>query len=93
MERAFFARAGIKMEANQPGPKPGGAALDDDPVAQLLLSGRAETFEAAEDQYLDENLPLIYNLLAGPMSNEELLQHPIFQMLYFRSSRGWEDSL
>jgi hypothetical protein len=70
----------------------GDPELDDDPVVQLLLSGRAETFDAAEEMYLNENLPAIYRLLASPLSNEELARHPLIRMLYFRGSRGWEDS-
>jgi hypothetical protein len=74
-------------------PQLGDSSLDDDPVVQLLLSGRASTFEAAEEMYLDQNLPAVYRLLASPLSNEELAQHPLIRMLYFRGSRGWEDSL
>jgi hypothetical protein len=43
--------------------------------------------------YLDSSLPEIYRLLASPLSNEELFEQPLIQMLYYRSGRGWEDSL
>lgn len=67
--------------------------LDADPVVQHLLAGRADTFEAAEELYLSESLSAIYRLLASPISNEELAQHPLMQLLHFRGGRGWEDSL
>jgi hypothetical protein len=73
--------------------KLGGPKLDDDPVVRLLLSGQAQTFEEAEEMYLDSSLPEIYRLLASPLSNEELFEQPLIQMLYYRSGRGWEDSL
>jgi hypothetical protein len=81
------------MSSDQDTPKLGDPRLDDDPVVQLLLSGRAETFEAAEELYLNENMREVYRLLASRLTNEDLMQHPLFQMLYFRGSRGWEDSL
>ena len=74
-------------------PKLGDARLDDDPIVQLLLSGRAATFEAAEEMYLDQNLSAAYRLLASSLSNEDLAHHPLIDMLYFRGGRGWEDSL
>lgn len=67
--------------------------LEDDPIAHLLLTGQAQTFEDAEETYLDGHLPEIYRLLGGPLSNEELAVHPLIRMLYFHGSRGWEDSL
>jgi hypothetical protein len=67
--------------------------FEDDPVAQLLLSGEAQTFEEAEEIYLDRSMPEIYRLLASPLTNEELAAHPLIRLLYFRGSRGWEDSL
>lgn len=65
----------------------------DDPVVELLLSGEAETFEQAEEMYLNGRLPEIYRLLESPLSDEELTQHPLMRLLLFRGSRGWEDSL
>lgn len=73
--------------------KLGDPKLDDDPVVQLLLSGRAQTLSQAEEMYLDSSEAEIYRLLASPLTNEELLDQPLIQLLYFRSSRGWEDSL
>lgn len=81
------------MPDNLVTPTFGDSRLDDDPVVQLLLSGRAQTFEEAEEIYLNENLPAVYRLLASPLSNAELAQHPLIRMIYFRGSRGWEDSL
>jgi hypothetical protein len=69
------------------------ADFENDPVAELLLSGQAQTFEEAEEMYLDRSLPEIYRLLASALSNEELAEHPLIRLLYFRGSRGWEDSL
>jgi hypothetical protein len=74
-------------------PNLGEAQLDGDQVVRLLTSGRARTFEEAEEIYLSENLQEVYRLLASPLSNEELATHPLIQLLYFRGSRGWEDSL
>jgi hypothetical protein len=69
------------------------ADLMSDPVAALLLSGEAQTFEEAEEIYLERSLPEIYRLLESPISNKELAEHPLIRLLYFRGSRGWEDSL
>jgi len=73
-------------------PQVGDPRLDDDPIVQILLSGRAKTAEQAEDLYLDESLPEVYRLLARGLPPDELMQQPLMQMLYYRGSRGWEDS-
>jgi hypothetical protein len=70
----------------------GDSKLDDDPVLRILLSGRAKTAEEAEDLYLDESLPEVYRLLARGLPPDELMKHPLMQMLCYRGSRGWEDS-
>jgi len=69
------------------------SGLTDDPVARLLLSGRAETLREAEELYLDECLPEVVRLLQGPLSDEELSRHPLMRMLRAHGSRGWEDAI
>ena len=66
---------------------------EDDPVIALLLSGESMTLHEAEEMYLDRSLPLVLELLKGPMSNDELGRHPLMQMLVTHGSRGREDSL
>jgi len=67
--------------------------LSSDPVAQLLLSGRAETLREAEELYLDSCLPEIVRLLESELSDEELGRHPLMQMLRSHGSRGWEEAI
>ena len=69
------------------------SGLTDDPVARLLLSGRADTLREAEELYLDECLPEVIRLLQGPLSDEELGHHPLMVMLRAHGSRGWEDAI
>jgi len=64
-----------------------------DPVVELLLSGRAETADEAEELYLDESIPEVVRLAGSPMSEDEFRAHPLIQLLLARGSRGWEDSL
>jgi len=73
-----------------PNPIPG---VTDDPVIRLLLTGAARTLHEAEEMYLDAALPDILELIAGPLSNEELAEHPLMQLLLAHGSRGWEDSI
>lgn len=67
--------------------------LTEDPVAQLLLSGRAYTVREAEELYLDSCLPEVVRLLEGALSDEELGRHPLMAMLRSHGSRGWEDEI
>ncbi len=67
--------------------------LSNDPVAQLLLSGKAETVREAEELYLDSCLPEVVRLLESGLSDEELGRHPLMQMLRSHGSRGWEESV
>jgi hypothetical protein len=67
--------------------------LSDDPVAKILLSGRAETLREAEELYLDSCLPEVIRLLQSPLSDEELGRHPLMQMLRVHGSRAWEESV
>jgi hypothetical protein len=68
-------------------------SLSSDPVAQLLLGGRAETLHEAEELYLDSCLPEVVKLLQSELSDEELGRHPLMQMLRSHGSRGWEEAL
>ena len=67
--------------------------LSNDPVAQLLLRGRAETLREAEELYLDSCVPEVVRLLQSELSDEELGRHPLMQMLRSHGSRGWEEAL
>jgi hypothetical protein len=66
---------------------------EQDPVLRLLLDGSAQTAHEAEEMYLNACLPEVLRLLQGPLSDEELGQHPLMAMLRAHGSRGWEDSL
>ena len=67
--------------------------MDEDPVIRLLLSGAAATLDEAEEMYLDASMPEVLRLLQGPLSDEELGDHPLMVLLRSRGSRGWEGSL
>jgi hypothetical protein len=67
--------------------------LSNDPVAQLLLRGRAETLLDAEELYLASCLPEVLRLLQSDLSDEELGRHPLMRMLRSHGSRGWEEAL
>ncbi len=67
--------------------------LSSDPIAQLLLSGRAETLREAEELYLDSCLPEVVRLLESDLSDEQLGRHPLMQMLRSHGSRGWEEAI
>ena len=45
--------------------------VTDDPVLQLILSGRAEDLDAAEELYLNEALPEIYKLIGSPLTIQQ----------------------
>jgi hypothetical protein len=68
-------------------------SLSSDPVAQLLLRGKARTLREAEELYLDCCLPEVIRLLESELSDEELGRHPLMQMLRSHGSRGWEEAL
>jgi hypothetical protein len=67
--------------------------LDNDPVLHLLLTGQARTEAEAAEKYLNASLPEVIRLLQGPLSDEELGQHPLLVLFRRHGSRGWEDSL
>lgn len=67
--------------------------LSNDPVAQLLLRGEAETVREAEELYLNSCLPEVVRLLQSGLSDEELGRHPLMRMLRAHGSRGWEEAV
>jgi hypothetical protein len=67
--------------------------VTDDPVLQLILSGRAYDLDEAEERFLDESLPAIIELIGGPLDNEALESHALMALLRSRGMRGREDSL
>ena len=67
--------------------------VDDDPVMRLLLQGRAETVQEAEEMVLEASLPEILRLVESPLSEEEFLNHPLIELLLAHGSRPWEDAL
>ena len=66
--------------------------LSNDPLAQLLLCGKAQTLREAEELYLDTCLPEVVRLLQSGLSDEELGRHPLMRMLRSHGSRGWEEA-
>ena len=64
-----------------------------DPVADLILAGRADTVDEAEELYLDEHLDEVVTLVASELSDEAFRAHPLIVLLLARGSRPWEDSL
>jgi hypothetical protein len=70
-----------------------GASILDDPIAQLLLSGKASTPSEAERQYLEDHLDDVYALVDSPLADDEFRRHPLIALLFSHGSRGWEDSL
>jgi hypothetical protein len=71
----------------------GADSLLNDPVVQLLLSGRAQTAEEAERLYVEEHLDEVVALVNSTLSEEEFRRHPLIAALLSRGSRGWEDSI
>jgi hypothetical protein len=64
-----------------------------DPVAALILAGRAHTLDEAEELYLDENLHEVVRLVESGLPDEEFRRHPLIALLLARGSRPREDSL
>ncbi len=69
------------------------ASVIEDPVVELLLTGRADTAEQAERLYLEEHLDEVTRLVNSSLSDEEFRRHPLIAILLGRGSRGWEDSI
>jgi hypothetical protein len=67
--------------------------LDNDPVLRLLWSGEARTLHEAEELYLNASMPAILELLASDLTDNELYEHPLLNLLRSHGSRGREDSL
>ena len=67
-------------------------SLTGDPVADLIVMGRAETVEQAEEMYLDEHLDDVVALVESGLSDQEFRRHPLIALLLARGSRSWEDS-
>jgi hypothetical protein len=65
----------------------------DHEIAELLLSGRAETAAQAEELFLNEHLKEVLQLVASPMSELEFREHPLIRLLLSHGSRPSEDSL
>jgi hypothetical protein len=63
-----------------------------DPVLRLIYTGRAQNLDEAEEIYLEESMPEVFRLIGSSMSNAELQEHPLMQLLYQRRMRGLEDS-
>jgi hypothetical protein len=64
-----------------------------DPVAELILAGRASTVSEAEELYLDEHLDEVVKLVESDISDAEFRRHPLIALLLARGSRPLEDSL
>jgi len=64
-----------------------------DPVVQLLLDGRAESLQEAQELYLNEHLHEVFDLVLSPLSDDEFRRHPLISLLLSCGSRGYEDSL
>ena len=63
-----------------------------DPVERLLLTGRAQTVHEAEEMYLDSAHGEVLDLLASPLSHDELGRHELFVLYRTHGSRPPEDS-
>lgn len=64
-----------------------------DPVADLLLSGKARTLDEAEEAYLESNLDEVVRLVRSSLSEDAFRRHPLIALLLARGSRGFGDSL
>ena len=69
------------------------AWLNEDPVVEILLSGRAETVAEAERLYVDQHLDEVVDLVNSSLPDDQFRQHPLIATLLSRGSRGWEDSI
>jgi hypothetical protein len=67
--------------------------LTQDPILGRLLRGEAATADEAEEQYLDQCLPELVQLLQTPLTDDQLAEHPLIRLLLTHGSRSWEDSL
>ena len=63
----------------------------DELIESKLLSGEADTVADAEEQVLNDSWDAVLELAAGPLSNRELGDHPLFRLFRIRGSRPRED--
>ena len=63
----------------------------DELIEQKLLDGRADTVAEAEEQLLNESWEAVLELAGGPLTNEELGDHPLCRLFRIRGSRPRED--
>jgi hypothetical protein len=71
----------------------GTPSILDDPIAQLLPNGEANTPSEAERIYLERHVDEVFGLVNSPLTEEEFRSHPLIQLLFSYGSRGCEDSL
>lgn len=68
-----------------------------DPITEMLLTGRAATVHEAEAKFLQENVDEICDrvvaLAETDLTNEEFARQPLILLLRGHGSRRWEDSL
>jgi len=64
-----------------------------DPVADLILAGRAQDVAEAEDLYLDSHFGELMALVDSDLSDAEFRRHPLVALLLAHGSRSFEDSL
>jgi hypothetical protein len=67
--------------------------ITNDPIADMILSGRADTVDQAEEAHLEEHLDEVVRLVASELPDAEFRRHPLIALLLARGSRGLEDSL
>ncbi len=58
-----------------------------DPIADLILEGRAATVDQAEELYLDEHIDEVLEVLRSPLSDAEVRRHWLVALLLARGSR------
>lgn len=66
---------------------------DPDPLVMMLVEGKAQTLQEAQEKYLNAHLPDVVALASSPLSDEAFRRHPLIALLLACGSRGWEDSL
>ena len=62
-------------------------------TSAALLRGEALTALEAEEMYLERCMPDVLRLLASPIPNEELANHPLMLLMRVHGSRGWEEAV
>jgi hypothetical protein len=86
-------RAFLRDFHDLPKEHPMGAIIKRVPKWEWTLTDGSLYLDEAEELYLDESLPEFFRLCGSPMSNAELEQHPLTQLLLKRGMKGLEDSL